>query len=267
MLGIDTSSSLYFAQHSLTCPSLARNSQRRPTTYSTSTFPFACTPSSYWFPARIPIVVVSTENTVASDRLLRINYGRKLFNMYSKILLANWVSIQRGDIALKGIPEDLPSHFFPADTTKDRTIWFKGVYISIVNEVTNHNIKKIVAEVAEEEHKPHRVPAGYTTYVRGANAYFKGSEDSASWRPNASFSRYPSLWPHQTEKDISCPSPFGNVLPQHAVVCSPWLLSHFHWVLLCMNALRGSGNFSMLFAGAFVYMYFISADEYISDAL
>jgi len=83
----------------------------------------------------------------------------------------------RGDKALAGEPEDLPSHFFPPDPTKDRTIWFRGVYLSIVNEDTNKTEEKVDSEVAEKDHSPYKVPAGYTTYVRGANAYF---EDSAS---------------------------------------------------------------------------------------
>lgn len=86
----------------------------------------------------------------------------------------------RGEQALEGKPEDLPSHFFPPNAIEDRVLWFKGLYLTIVNETTNDIKEHIDVDVAEEKHTPHKVPAGYTTYVRGANAYFEKSEDSAS---------------------------------------------------------------------------------------
>lgn len=78
-----------------------------------------------------------------------------------------------GDKALAGEKEDIQGHFFPPDPTKDKTIYFKGVYLSIVNKDTNHTKTHIDQEVPAADHLPYEVPAGYTTYVRGANAYFK----------------------------------------------------------------------------------------------
>ncbi|KAL5400596.1 hypothetical protein PMIN03_012245 [Paraphaeosphaeria minitans] len=44
----------------------------------------------------------------------------------------------RGHKALAGQEEeDIPSHFFPANSTPDLTIYFKGVYLLIVNKETN----------------------------------------------------------------------------------------------------------------------------------
>jgi hypothetical protein len=76
----------------------------------------------------------------------------------------------RGDEALAGQEEkDIPGHFFPP-TTKDKTIYFKGEYLSIVNQETNDRktFKENISEYQEYE-----VPAGYTCYVRGASVYFK----------------------------------------------------------------------------------------------
>jgi hypothetical protein len=79
------------------------------------------------------------------------------------------VSIQRGDDALASKEEkNIPSHRFPL-TSQDRTINFKGKYILIVNEETNHQVafEEDITEYTEFE-----VPASYTCYVQGASVYF-----------------------------------------------------------------------------------------------
>ncbi|KAF2105288.1 hypothetical protein BDV96DRAFT_509609, partial [Lophiotrema nucula] len=77
-----------------------------------------------------------------------------------------------GDTALAGQPElNIPSHFFPPHT-EDRTIWFKGIYLSIVNKKTNDTKTHIDNQIATTKYRPHKVPAGYTTYLRGASVYF-----------------------------------------------------------------------------------------------
>lgn len=77
--------------------------------------------------------------------------------------------IQRGDDALAGKEEkNIPSHRFPP-TAQDRTINFKGKYILIVNEETDH---QVAFEEDVTEYREFEVPAGYTCYVRGATVYF-----------------------------------------------------------------------------------------------
>ncbi|KAL5374364.1 hypothetical protein PMIN06_012613 [Paraphaeosphaeria minitans] len=79
----------------------------------------------------------------------------------------------RGDEALAGRPEiDIPSHFFPPDHTKDRTINFKGLYLSIVNKSTGDTKTHIDNEVATTQYLPYVIPAGYTCYIRVASVYF-----------------------------------------------------------------------------------------------
>jgi hypothetical protein len=80
------------------------------------------------------------------------------------------VSIQKGDEALTERGEkNIPSRRIPPDPN-DKTIYFKGKYILIVNETTNDQkaFKEKVAEYTDFE-----IPAGYTCYVRGASFYFK----------------------------------------------------------------------------------------------
>jgi len=77
----------------------------------------------------------------------------------------------RGDKALAGQEEkDIPSHRFPPESSKDRTICFKGEYLSIFNEGTQHR-KTFKEDI--KEYEEYEVPAGYTCYVRGASVYFK----------------------------------------------------------------------------------------------
>lgn len=83
------------------------------------------------------------------------------------------VSIQRGDEALAGRKEkDIPSHRFPP-TTKNRTIYFEGKYILIVNEETDDQKTFEDNEIPTTESKPYEVPAGYTCYIRVASVWFK----------------------------------------------------------------------------------------------
>jgi len=80
----------------------------------------------------------------------------------------------RGDEALAGRPEkDIPSHIFPPDPNNDRTIYFKGWYIEIVNKETNDVKTHIDNEVATTEYGPYEIPAKYTCYIRGATVYFE----------------------------------------------------------------------------------------------
>jgi hypothetical protein len=78
-----------------------------------------------------------------------------------------------GDKALAGYPEDIQGYFFPPDPTQARTIYFKGVYLSIVNKDTKETKETIDVKAPAADHHPYQVPAGYTIYVRGANVYFK----------------------------------------------------------------------------------------------
>jgi hypothetical protein len=88
-------------------------------------------------------------------------------NSFSLTLL----SIQRGNTTLAGQEEkDIPSHCFPPDNTKSRTICFKGEYLSIYTEQTEHRktLQENVTGYLEFE-----VPPGYTCYIIGASVYFK----------------------------------------------------------------------------------------------
>lgn len=84
-------------------------------------------------------------------------------------------SVQVGDEALAGREEKIEGHYFPADSTKTRTISFKGYYLSIVNKETGQYATHIdnIDTGPTTEYGDYNVPAGYTTYVRGANVYFK----------------------------------------------------------------------------------------------
>lgn len=88
--------------------------------------------------------------------------------------LANIHLPQRGDQAIAGQNEDLPSHIFPS-VAYDRIIAFKGRYLSIFNRTTNHYAQHLdySATDATTEHTEYKVPAGYHVFVRGAEAYMK----------------------------------------------------------------------------------------------
>lgn len=78
----------------------------------------------------------------------------------------------RGDDALAGREEtDIPSHRFPP-VTHDRTIYFKGYYLSVYNQETDDYKTHLDNQVPTTEYEPFEVPAGYTVYVRGASVYF-----------------------------------------------------------------------------------------------
>lgn len=85
------------------------------------------------------------------------------------------VSVQTGDEALAGQEEKFQAHYFPPDQTKDRTIAFKGYYLSIQNDETGDYATHIdnINTSPTTEFSDYAVPKGYTTYVRVATAYFK----------------------------------------------------------------------------------------------
>jgi hypothetical protein len=78
--------------------------------------------------------------------------------------------LQRGETALSGKEEQIPSHRFPPDDTRDRIIFFRGEYISIYNEQTEHQLPPgdDVTEYAE-----YKIPRGYTCEVINATVFFK----------------------------------------------------------------------------------------------
>ncbi|OCK90890.1 uncharacterized protein K441DRAFT_577860, partial [Cenococcum geophilum 1.58] len=72
--------------------------------------------------------------------------------------------------------KDIPSHFFPLNPTNDRTIYFKGWYIRIVNKEIGDvktYIDNIDNEVPITKYAPYKIPTGYTYYIRGVSVYFK----------------------------------------------------------------------------------------------
>jgi len=84
------------------------------------------------------------------------------------------VDMARGDNALAGREEqNIPSCRFPPDNTKDRTIYFKGRYIEIVNQKTNDVKTHIDNRVPTTQYEEYEVPSGYTCYIRVASVYFK----------------------------------------------------------------------------------------------
>ncbi|OCK90171.1 uncharacterized protein K441DRAFT_666598 [Cenococcum geophilum 1.58] len=78
-----------------------------------------------------------------------------------------------GDDALAGQDEIDITHVFPPDNTKSRTIWFKGYYLSIYNEQTEHYKTHIVNKTPTTEYENYTVPAGYSVYVRAATVKFE----------------------------------------------------------------------------------------------
>ena len=94
-----------------------------------------------------------------------------VFCLHWLSLPANWPCTQRGDDALAGREEtNIPSHRFPPEPSQSRTICFKGVYLSIINQETKH---RKTFEENVTEYKEFEVPAGYTCYIRGASVFFK----------------------------------------------------------------------------------------------
>ncbi|EGP82435.1 uncharacterized protein MYCGRDRAFT_51621, partial [Zymoseptoria tritici IPO323] len=78
-----------------------------------------------------------------------------------------------GDEALAGTAEINITHRFAPDNTKSRTVYFKGVFLSIYHEERDEykTHKDHVSPTVTYE--PYEVPAGYTVYVRGACVYFQ----------------------------------------------------------------------------------------------
>jgi hypothetical protein len=64
-------------------------------------------------------------------------------------------------------------HRFTPDNIKSRTIYFKGVYLSIYNEETDEYKTHKDNKTPTTTFEPFEVPAGYTVYVRGAGVYFQ----------------------------------------------------------------------------------------------
>lgn len=80
-----------------------------------------------------------------------------------------------GDEALAGRDETIQIKTFPPDSTNERTIWFKGYYLSIYNEQTEHYETHIDNANGSPTtvHEKYKVPAGYSVHVRGASVYFE----------------------------------------------------------------------------------------------
>jgi len=71
----------------------------------------------------------------------------------------------KGDEALAGRDEhDISSHIFPPDDSRDRKVKFRGLYISVYNEITQ---QRSTREENVEEEQYFDVPKGYSTFVRG----------------------------------------------------------------------------------------------------
>lgn len=84
-----------------------------------------------------------------------------------------YVFIQRGNEALAGQEEiNIPSYRFPLDKTKDRTIYFKGRYLSIINQETSNKKTYKDNTIPTTEYIEYEIPARYTCYIRVASIYF-----------------------------------------------------------------------------------------------
>jgi len=79
----------------------------------------------------------------------------------------------KGDKALAGEKEKISTHYFLPDNTNERTIFFKGYYLSIYNEQTEDYKTHIDNDIPTTKYDDYEVPAGYTVYVRRATVYFK----------------------------------------------------------------------------------------------
>ncbi|OAT00210.1 uncharacterized protein BDCG_16512 [Blastomyces dermatitidis ER-3] len=83
--------------------------------------------------------------------------------------------MERGDEALAGREEEkIPSHRFPP-AEHARRICFKGYYLSIYNQQTDHHEVHQNNKTPTTEYVEYEVPAGYTVYIRGASVYFTKS--------------------------------------------------------------------------------------------
>jgi len=77
-----------------------------------------------------------------------------------------------GDNALAGKDEYIQGHRFPPDATNNRTIYFKGIYLSIVNQETGDEKTSEENKIPTTQFVGYEIPAGYTCYVRGATVKF-----------------------------------------------------------------------------------------------
>jgi len=78
----------------------------------------------------------------------------------------------KGADALAGRPEKLSSHRFePASV--DKTVCFKGEYLSIAHEGERHEPTKVDNDPPTTQYAEYKVPAGYACRVIGATVYFK----------------------------------------------------------------------------------------------
>ena len=103
-----------------------------------------------------------------------------------KVLIADiFVSTQTGDEALAGRDEKIHILTFPPDSTNERTIWFKGYYLSIYNKETSQYETHIdnANGSPTTAHEKYKVPAGYSVHVRGASVYFEVQEEISSCAP------------------------------------------------------------------------------------
>lgn len=82
------------------------------------------------------------------------------------------VTMAVGDDALAGREENDVTQYFPA-TLEERTIFFKGHYLSIYHQQTGDYKTHIDNAIPSTESIPYTVPAGYSVYVRGGTVYFQ----------------------------------------------------------------------------------------------
>jgi len=78
-----------------------------------------------------------------------------------------------GDAALAGREETIQIFGFPPDNTNERTIWFKGYYLSIYNEQTEDYKTHIMNKPPTTTYESYTVPVGYSVHVRAATVYFE----------------------------------------------------------------------------------------------
>jgi len=80
--------------------------------------------------------------------------------------------MERGSNALAGREEYIQSHYF-LPTQNERTIFFKGYYLSIYNEKSEHYDTHIDNKTPSTEYKQFTILPDYTVFVRGASIYFQ----------------------------------------------------------------------------------------------
>jgi len=105
--------------------------------------------------------------------IIVVRYLNFHFTPFNVLIADSVYVIQRGDAALASRKEKISTHYFPPDDTNERTIWFKGYYLSIYNKQTEDYKTYIDNEVATTEFEKYKVPTGYTVYVRRARVYFE----------------------------------------------------------------------------------------------